>query len=348
VNRIEQDICKLLARGQSFILATVVGRQGAAPRTAGSKMIITGEGRGIGTIGGGLLEADVTARAVELIERKRSGWMHFDMSGDIAATTDMVCGGSLDVLLAFVPSTAANRALFERWLQVVETKRSGCLVTVALPAGDTLRETGHCLVIPTDPFVGSFPLGRSALQTVLSAAQAATGIEILRLDEALVVLEPVPRVCSALLFGGGHVARPTARLAAMVGFEVWVSDDRPDFVTRKRFPDAHQLRVLDSFERAFTGLRVDSSSYVIIFTRGHLHDKIVLAQALATDAGYIGMIGSRRKRDTIYSALQAEGVDPARIERVHCPIGAAIGAETPEEIAVSIVAEMIMQRSQNK
>jgi xanthine dehydrogenase accessory factor len=104
--------------------------------------------------------------------------------------------------------------------------------------------------------------------------------------------------------------------------------------------------VLNSFERAFTDLAVTSDSYVVIFTHGHLHDKIVLAQALTTDAGYIGMIASRRKRNTIFDTLRAEGVHQSQIDRVHSPIGLAIGAETPEEIAVSIVAEMILQRSQ--
>ena len=323
MQQIEQNICTLLDRKQSFVLATVVARRGAAPRTAGSKMVIAGKGRGIGTIGGGMLEAEVMARAAELIERKQSEWMHFDMSGDVVAASDMICGGSVDVLLAFVRPGAANRDLFARWLQLLEKKQDGCLVTVARPAGGSHRDISHCL----------------------TASRAADRLETLQLEDALVVLEPVPRVCSALLFGGGHVARPTARLAAMVGFDVWVFDDRQSFVTRRRFPHAHHLRVLDSYERAFADLSVDSDSYVVIITRGHLHDKIVLAQALATDAGYIGMIGSRHKRDAIYKALRAEGVDPRRIERVHCPVGVAIGAETPEEIAVSIVAEMILQRS---
>ena len=151
---------------------------------------------------------------------------------------------------------------------------------------------------------------------------------------------------TVFIFGAGHVAQPTARLAAMVGFQVWVLDDRKDYVHPERFPEAHRVTVLDSFDQAFTDLEVTEASYVIIFTHGHLHDKIVLAQALGTDAGYIGMIASRRKRNTIYDALRAEGVSQLQIDRVHSPIGLAIGAETPEEIAVSIVAEMILQRSQ--
>ena len=134
----------------------------------------------------------------------------------------------------------------------------------------------------------------------------------------------------------------------MVGFRVWVLDDREAFANPERFPDAHRLSVLDGFERAFEDLEVTADSYVIIFTRGHLHDKTVLARALATDAGYIGMIGSRHKRNAIYDALREDGIAQTQIERAHCPIGLAIGAETPEEIAVSIVAEMISHRSKKK
>ena len=343
---IEQTACELLAKGQIFVLATIVRHEGATPRTAGSKMIVTREGRGIGTIGGGSLEAAVMGRATQLIEREQSEVMHFDLSADVITAKDMICGGSADVLLACVSPTPVNRDLFCRWQQVSEKNRRGCLVTVAVQADDTLYRTSHCLVTSRDKWMGPFPLRQAVLEKVLATAHAATQIQTLWIDKALVVVEPLTRVSTAYLFGAGHVAQPTARLAAMVGFQVWVLDDRKDYVLPERFPDAHRLTVLDSFEQAFTDLEVTAASYVIIFTHGHLHDKIVLAQALGTDAGYIGMIASRRKRNTIYDALRAEGVPQLQIDRVHSPIGLAIGAETPEEIAVSIVAEMILQRSQ--
>jgi xanthine dehydrogenase accessory factor len=228
----------------------------------------------------------------------------------------------------------------------LEKNRQGCLVTVALQTSDTLYRTTLCLVMSQEKMIGPVPLGQSVLKKVLTTAQTATRIQTLWFEKALVVVEPSVRFTTAYLFGAGHVAQPTAHLAAMVGFQVWVLDDRKDYVNPERFPEAHRVRLLDSFERAFTDLAITSDSYVIIFTHGHLHDKIVLAQALATDAGYIGMIASRRKRNTIYDALRAEGVHQTQIDRVHSPIGLAIGAETPEEIAVSIVAEMILQRSQ--
>ncbi len=327
------------------MLAVIVRHEGSTPRTAGSKMIITSDGRGIGTIGGGLFESDVIARAAQIIDQGQSELMHFDLSGALAGDTDMICGGTADVLLNHVSPTSFNRDLFCRWLHVLEKNRHGCMVTVALPTDDAMYRTSHCLITLQDDIMGRIPLEPGALEKVLTAVRTADRTRALWIENALVVLEPAARAADAYLFGAGHVALPTARVAALVGFRVWVLDDRETFVDPSRFPGVHRVKPLDSFERAFADLPVSSDSYVIIFTRGHLHDKIVLAQALDTEAGYIGMIGSRRKCDTIYGALMAEGVDPSQIERVHCPIGLAIGAETPEEIAVSIVAEMIAHRS---
>jgi xanthine dehydrogenase accessory factor len=134
-------------------------------------------------------------------------------------------------------------------------------------------------------------------------------------------------------------------MATEVGFRVIVADDREAFANRERFAEADDVVVIADFESALSMFAVDENTYVVIVTRGHRHDKSVLAQALRSKAGYIGMIGSARKRDTIYNVLRQEGICEADIARVHCPIGLAIGAETPEEIAVSIVAELIARRA---
>ena len=158
-------------------------------------------------------------------------------------------------------------------------------------------------------------------------------------------IEPTFVPGTVFLFGAGHVSQQVAEVAALVKFRTVVLDDREEFANPQRFPKADQIIVLLSFEQAFAGLEIDSDSYVVIVTRGHLHDKTVLEQALRTKAGYIGMIGSRRKRDMLYQTLLSEGFTQEDIDRVHCPIGLNIGGETPEEIAVSIVAELIKARS---
>jgi len=128
---------------------------------------------------------------------------------------------------------------------------------------------------------------------------------------------------------------------------VVVIDDRPEFADPKKFPDAMEVYQYP-FEGVLDRLPIDESSYLVIVTRGHIYDKTVLAQCLKTNAKYIGMIGSRRKRNLIYENLLGEGLTQDDLDRVHAPIGLHIGAETPEEIAVSIVAELIKIRAGKK
>ncbi|MBN1689677.1 MAG: XdhC family protein, partial [Dehalococcoidia bacterium] len=137
-------------------------------------------------------------------------------------------------------------------------------------------------------------------------------------------------------------------LAVRVGFAAVVLDDRAEYANRERFALPAEVIVLKSFENCFEGLQIDDDSYVVIVTRGHVYDKTVLAQALHTKAGYIGMIGSIPKRDAIYRALLADGFTAQQLEKVHCPIGLKIDTETPAEIAVSIVGELIAQRAQKR
>lgn len=133
-------------------------------------------------------------------------------------------------------------------------------------------------------------------------------------------------------------------MAALAGFDVLVLDDRADFANAERFPFC-RTRVLPSFGDALAGVPCGPGCFLVIVTRGHVHDAGTLALALRTRAGYIGMIGSRRKRDAVYDRLRGQGFTDADFARVRCPIGLDIGAETPEEIAVSIVAELIAHRA---
>lgn len=146
-----------------------------------------------------------------------------------------------------------------------------------------------------------------------------------------------------VIFGGGHVAVPTARLGALLGFEVVVVDDRHEFANAQRFPDAKALAL--PYEQAFARLAINPRHYLVIVTRGHVHDNICLEKALETDAAYIGVIGSRKKAEETRVWLAARGFSAAAIDRVFSPIGLDIGARTPEEIAVSILAEIIREKS---
>jgi xanthine dehydrogenase accessory factor len=153
---------------------------------------------------------------------------------------------------------------------------------------------------------------------------------------------------SLYLFGAGHVARPVVEIASLVGFRTVVLDDREKFASQDNFPKADEVIVLDDFNHALESLSLTSGAYVVIVTRGHAHDQTVLELVLATHATYIGMIGSRTKVARCFQSLKEKGFSQDQLARVHAPIGLKIGSETPEEIAVSIVAQLIHVRSQLK
>ncbi len=161
-----------------------------------------------------------------------------------------------------------------------------------------------------------------------------------------ILLEPVFCEPTVYIFGGGHVSEQVAPLAKNVHFKVVVIDDREIFANRERFPEADEV-IVSEFEKCFDRLSIDESSYLVIVTRGHLYDGIVLEQALKSKARYIGMIGSRKKIGTLYQSLTAKGIAKEALGRVHAPIGIEINSETPEEIAVSIVAELIKVRGES-
>jgi xanthine dehydrogenase accessory factor len=158
-----------------------------------------------------------------------------------------------------------------------------------------------------------------------------------------IFVEPVLPIPVVFLFGAGHVAHSIYKVARVAGFDVVVTDDRETYASRERFPDAREIHA-DDFERVTAQLAPSENSFVVIVTRGHRDDMRVLAWAVNTNARYIGMIGSKRKTISIYRELEAQGIPAEKFERVHAPIGLDIGAITPEEIAVSVVAEMIAVR----
>ncbi|MGD1210901.1 MAG: XdhC/CoxI family protein [Candidatus Acidiferrales bacterium] len=157
-----------------------------------------------------------------------------------------------------------------------------------------------------------------------------------------IFVEPILPQPNLYVFGGGHISSGVARAASAAGFTVTVADDREAFANTERFPMAEKLYT--SYEEAFAKILPNASSYLLIVTRGHKDDMRVLAWAVRTAARYIGMIGSKRKVLSVYKALEKEGYSPEEFERVHAPVGLDIGALTPEEIAVSITAELIAVR----
>ncbi len=342
---LERYIADRLADGEDIVLATVLGQSGSTPRLAGARMVVHQDGHIAGTIGGGLVEALVIQKAVTLLERGLAQIESFSLTGADVDSMDMICGGQLDVLLTPVNADRHQRAIFDRLSAALAGGRSAVLVTALEAADAEGMAFERCLVLADGRMEGevSYPADWVLGLADQSLRQRQTVFK--EVEGRRFLAEYWSSGGTLFIFGAGHVSQQVAALAKMVDFRVVVLDDRPEFADSQRFPEADEVRALESFDGVMDPLGVDENSYVVIVTRGHKHDKTVLAQALATPAGYVGMIGSRRKRDTIYRALLKEGVGQEDIDRVHCPIGLPIGADTPAEIAVSIVAELIQERS---
>lgn len=341
MKKLIQQICTSLADGQDLVLVTISSQSGSTPRLAGAKMIILRDGRISGTIGGGLVEAKAMEAAATCFATGRSLRRAFDLDNGDAATTDMICGGRLELFLEYIGADESNRRVFADLLLAVQSGRKVLLVS-QLADGDasSLRfVVDHRGAASRDAIPESL---LAAVKQIRSSTQASTLIE---LQGQSYLLSSFAVAGTVYLLGAGHVAACTAEAAARVGFQVVVMDDRSEFANRDRFPQADTIKVLPSFADCFQNFEIDGDAYLVIVTRGHMHDMEVLDQALRTKAGYIGMIGSRKKRNAIYSKLRDRGVSEAQLEQVRCPIGTAIEADTPEEIAVSIVGELIYQRA---
>jgi xanthine dehydrogenase accessory factor len=311
------------------------------------------DGSFVGTIGGGILEARVIEEAGKVFASRVSHRLFFTLKGTDVADTDMLCGGDVEVFLEPVsPESLGHLAVFEEVIKARKRGGAGLLATVIDREMWLFGDVPKAFLDRKGRTTGSLSRDRgiedileAEMDRFLSSKQAS--IVDARDKEGKnieIFVEPIVSSPVLYVFGAGHVSRQIVPLAALVDFQVVVIDDREDFANAEYFPEAGDIHQCP-FEGVMDRLPVDESSFLVIVTRGHMHDKTVLAQALRTKAKYIGMIGSSRKRKVIYEKLMDEGFSKEDLSRVHSPIGLEIGAETPVEIAVSIVAELIKVRA---
>lgn len=330
-------LCMYLENNTPVALARVITHQGSTPRGAGAGLIADRNGLLAGTVGGGLAEGQTLEACRAALQEGTARVLDFSLTGELAAMSDMICGGNLRVLIEPLLPSAEHSSFFAAVRDSLREDGALLVTDSTDPARPlrTARINGNCLGAPLPDEAGLFA-------AVPADKEAGTVIH----DGRTYFIEHCRPPLRMIIAGGGHVSRPTAQVAALAGFEVTVLDDRPEFSQPERFPWAAHVACVPEFRDCFSAYMPNSRTSLVIVTRGHLHDASVLAQALATKAGYIGMIGSRRKRAEVYDSLRLQGVDEEQLNRVHCPIGITIGAETPEEIAVSIVAECIAHRRQ--
>jgi len=343
-------------------LATVVSTKGSAPRKAGAKMLVLPDGSIVGTVGGGYLEAEVRREASVVMKTGGPRLLTYTLTADLAAESGMICGGTMELFVEPVAGSEAHPLASEpresdaaevarHLLELLDRDEMGTVATV-LRSGAVRIRPGMRLLLRGDgstagslagtPIEQSIAEGCKALFREGEATRVARyGLHGAQPESAVdVYLELVRNRPTAIVVGAGHVGVQVARIAKAAGFEVTVVDDRPDFATPERLPEADRVIAGDLAE-TLAALEIGRSSYVVLVTRGHQQDEVALRQVVNSPAAYVGMIGSRRRVQAVREQLLADGFDRARLDAVYAPIGLDIGAETPEEIAISIVAEMV-------
>jgi xanthine dehydrogenase accessory factor len=329
---IYETIEEYLKKKKIGIIATVIARAGSAPRDVGAKMFVGEDGELYGTIGGGRLEHGAYQEAMSMMGKGGPKVLHIRMNAKEVASNGMICGGDVDVLLE--PVFNQYRVLYGRLEYLEKRGKRGVLVTKfdKINFAKTLVEDDFTVngdnISETD---------RDAfLQHLYETKPCAT--------DGLVI-EPLQVSVDLYIFGAGHVSQSIAKIAKIVDFSVTIIDDREEFANRERFPDADEV-VVEDFQKVFDRLRFTGKEFVTIVTRGHQYDAGVLGEILKRQTRYVGMIGSKRKVAIVFDYLKKSGFDDGAIKKVHAPIGLAIHAETPQEIAISIVAELIKVRGE--
>lgn len=341
-----RTISERIEAGLPLVLVSIMSMQGSTPRHSGTKMIVGVDGKPYGTIGGSLIEAAVIKESKNILTTGKPKVLTYELTGKDAAAPDMICGGKAEILLDYIKASAENKEFSKQWHNAILQGKDFYVLTHLKGSEDTLQVLGHGILNTDGSFSANTSLTESDIEQLKPELHNVSSTAVLSLRDTRVLVDRIRKLNTLCCFGVGHVAVPTAHLAALVGFRVVVIDDRPDFANAERFPEANNILVIKDFNNAFDGLEIDEDSFIVIITRGHQYDMTVLEQSLRTNAGYIGMISSKRKRAAIYEALIARGVKREQLKQVHSPIGIDIGGETPEEIAVSIVAELIKVRSQ--
>ncbi|MBN1419430.1 MAG: XdhC family protein, partial [Planctomycetes bacterium] len=353
---IEERLIEAAEGGEACSLGIIVAAKGSTPQRPGAKALFFADGRVEGTLGGGCLEAEACRRALGALREGTPLLFDLGLDDDFGWDDGLLCGGTARV---FVRPVTRDLAETLRPLLARRAERTPA-VLAAIVGASSPGIAGRFLILdPAGVAAGeappdlAAPLGEAAARALEREAPALERIDATHsgtkrggAKEAWieVFLDPQTPHPVLIIAGAGHVGEALARLAAPLGFDVTVIDDRAAFAKPVRFPEASHILVGDIAE-TLARQSIDASTYVVIVTRGHRHDASALRACLARPVRYIGMIGSRRKIGVLFRALQDEGAGTAEaLARVHAPIGLAIGAVTVEEIAASIAAELVAVR----
>ena len=310
-----------LEANHSLMMITIVKREGSAPRDVGARMYLTDTKEVVGTIGGGNLEYLALKAAAKLLLVKQSQVSKYHLGNEEAAAIGMVCGG--DIWLSYQYLSADIKGQLEVIRQIVKAGEADENIWLTMKMGESC---GQGIDIAFEG--GNYPT-------------------LIESNGSMYYTEPLLKRGTVYIFGGGHVSKELTPLLVYLGFSCVVYDDREEYANAQEFPSATRI-ICGEFGDIEKHIKLNVEDYVISMTRGHLHDIRVQAWALKQYPCYVGVIGSKKKVEFSKNELLKQGFSVEEIASCHSPIGLDIGADTPQEIAISIAAELIEIRHKNR
>jgi xanthine dehydrogenase accessory factor len=353
VKNIYTHISDALNSEQELAIATIIETRGSTPQIPGTSALIVKGSVLKGTLGGGILEAEAQKRGKEALRQGASLLFDYHLDADVAAAEGALCGGIATVLIDVQP--AKHRSVFMEMNRYIDKKIPGVLVTVIQKKADRVDvERFWC------PEGSKFPPALSREPDVSSEVEKSLADRRTRiitipcdptsqsLPESIICFEPITPRPQLIIAGAGHIGQALAHLGSLLDFETTVIDDRQEFANAERLPDSDHILVAD-ISQALNKLSITPDTYIVLVTRGHKHDADALKACIGSDAGYIGMIGSRRKVKQMRKEFIEKGwATPEQFDRIHAPIGMDISSTTIQEIAISIAAQLIQVCHQNR
>lgn len=343
----------LKARGEKMALATVVGARGSTYRRPGARLLVSDSGELIGNISGGCLDNDIKIEAREVMAGKGARLVDFDLTADDEAVWGwgLGCNGALEVFVE--PPDHAAEVVGSLKLALQERRSIG-LVTVLSGTVPGVEKGARIVVHPdgrTESSVGDADADAEATHSALEAlAERKPGRKTLSVGakgELSVFVEPLEPPMRLLICGAGEDVIPLVRLAAAIGWETVVADDRDNLLNRDRFPEATEFVHLPKALEVVDKAGADRLTAAVVMTHNYLRDRDHLQALLGTDVMYIGMLGPKTRLKRLLPDLATEGVYPSEEDeaKIHGPAGLDIGAEGPDEIAWALIAEIMAVRS---
>lgn len=346
MREIYQKIPELIESSQVGAYCTVVETKGSTPQKPGSKLLILPDLRNVGTLGGGCVEAEARRQAIGLMQGGGPRLLEFQLDSDYGWDDGLICGGNMKIFID-LPRTRAESEMFER-LQALNAEKIPLVCATVVSSEKQGVEVGMKMIFATNgERIGM--LGDSALEAAVEEKMPGVLEEnravLFQENETTgIFLEPLQPRPTLLIAGAGHVGQALCHLGSWLDFDIVIVDDRADFASADRLPEADKIIVGD-IATELRNYPITPLSYVVIVTRGHQHDESALHSVVESNARYIGLIGSRRKIKLIFDDLLELGISKERLRRVYAPVGLNINSKTVPEIAVSIASQLIQIRN---